>query len=119
MSKLLKRLSRYYGRFIAVLVFAIASTVFTIYGPKLLGRATNRLFEGVVAKLQRIPDAAIDFEYIGGIILLLLGLYILSAIFSLIMGIVMSRVATDIGYEMRKDISKKINKLPLRYFDKT
>ena len=119
MSKLLKRLSRYYGRFIAVLVFAIASTVFTIYGPKLLGRATNRLFEGVVAKLQRIPDAAIDFEYIGGIILLLLGLYILSAIFSLVMGIVMSRVATDIGYEMRKDISKKINKLPLRYFDKT
>ena len=119
MSKLLKRLSRYYGRFIAVLVFAIASTVFTIYGPKLLGRATNRLFEGVVAKLQRIPDAAIDFEYIGGIILLLLGLYILSAIFSLIMRIVMSRVATDIGYEMRKDISKKINKLPLRYFDKT
>lgn len=119
MSKLLKRLSRYYGRFIAVLVFAIASTVFTIYGPKLLGRATNRLFEGVVAKLQRIPDAAIDFEYIGGIILLLLGLYILSAIFSLVMGIVMSRVATDIGYEIRKDISKKINKLPLRYFDKT
>ncbi len=119
MSKLLKRLSRYYGRFIAVLVFAIASTVFTIYGPKQLGRATNRLFEGVVAKLQRIPDAAIDFEYIGGIILLLLGLYILSAIFSLVMGIVMSRVATDIGYEMRKDISKKINKLPLRYFDKT
>ena len=119
MSKLLKRLSRYYGRFIAVLVFAIASTVFTIYGPKLLGRATNRLFEGVVAKLQRIPDAAIDFEYIGGIILLLLGLYILSAIFSLVMRIVMSRVATDIGYEMRKDISKKINKLPLRYFDKT
>jgi ATP-binding cassette, subfamily B, multidrug efflux pump len=119
MKKLLKRLSRYYGRFIAVIVFAIASTVFTIYGPKLLGRATNRLFEGVVAKLQRIPDAAIDFEYIGNIILLLLGLYIISAIFSLIMGIVMSRVATDIGYEMRKDISKKINKLPLRFFDKT
>jgi len=119
MKKLLKRLSRYYGRFIAVIVFAIASTVFTIYGPKLLGKATNRLFEGVVAKLQRIPDAAIDFEYIGNIILLLLGLYIISAIFSLIMGIVMSRVATDIGYEMRKDISKKINKLPLRFFDKT
>jgi len=119
MSKLLKRLSRYYGRFIAVIVFAIASTVFTIYGPKLLGKATNRLFEGVVAKLQRIPGAAIDFEYIGNIILLLLGMYIISAIFSLIMGIVMSRVATDIGYEMRKDISMKINKLPLRFFDKT
>lgn len=119
MKKLLKRLSRYYGRFIAVVIFAIASTVFTIYGPKLLGQATNRLFEGVVAKLQRIPGAAIDFEYIGNIILLLLGLYIVSAIFSLIMGIVMSRVATDIGYEMRKDISKKINKLPLRFFDKT
>jgi ATP-binding cassette, subfamily B, multidrug efflux pump len=119
MKKLLKRLSRYYGRFIAVIIFAIASTVFTIYGPKLLGQATNRLFEGVVAKLQRIPDAAIDFEYIGNIILLLLALYIVSAIFSLIMGIVMSRVATDIGYEMRKDISKKINNLPLRFFDKT
>ena len=65
MSKLLSRLSQYYGRFIVVSIFAIASTVFSIYGPKLLGRATNRLFEGVMAKLQRIPDAAIDFEYIG------------------------------------------------------
>lgn len=119
MSKLLNRLSRYNVRFVIVFIFAIASTVFSIYGPKLLGKATNRLFEGVVAKLQQIPNAAIDFEYIGGIILLLLGLYILSTIFSLVMGIVMSRVATDIGYEMRKDISKKINKLPLRYFDKT
>ena len=119
MSKLLKRLSKYYTRFVIVLIFAIASTVFSIYGPKLLGKATNKLFEGVVAKLQQLPNAAIDFEYIGGIILLLLGLYVLSAIFSLIMGIVMSRVATDIGYEMRKDISVKINKLPLKFFDKT
>lgn len=119
MSKLLNRLSRYNVRFVIVFIFAIASTVFSIYGPKLLGKATNRLFEGVVAKLQQVPNAAIDFEYIGGIILLLLGLYILSTIFSLVMGIVMSRVATDIGYEMRKDISKKINKLPLKYFDKT
>lgn len=119
MSKLLKRLSKYYTRFVIVLIFAIASTVFSIYGPKLLGKATNKLFEGVVAKLQQLPNAAIDFEYIGGIILLLLGLYVLSAIFSLIMRIVMSRVATDIGYEMRKDISVKINKLPLKFFDKT
>ena len=119
MSKLLKRLSKYYTRFVIVLIFAIASTVFSIYGPKLLGKATNKLFEGVVAKLQQLPNAAIDFEYIGGIILLLLGLYVLSAIFSLIMGIVMSRVATDIGYEMRKDISVKINKLPLKFFDET
>lgn len=119
MSKLLKRLSKYYTRFVIVLIFAIASTVFSIYGPKLLGKATNKLFEGVVAKLQQLPNAAIDFEYIGGIILLLLSLYVLSAIFSLIMGIVMSRVATDIGYEMRKDISVKINKLPLKFFDKT
>lgn len=119
MSKLLKRLSKYYTRFVIVLIFAITSTVFSIYGPKLLGKATNKLFEGVVAKLQQLPNAAIDFEYIGGIILLLLGLYVLSAIFSLIMGIVMSRVATDIGYEMRKDISVKINKLPLKFFDKT
>ena len=119
MSKLLKRLSKYYTRFVIVLIFAIASTVFSIYGHKLLGKATNKLFEGVVAKLQQLPNAAIDFEYIGGIILLLLGLYVLSAIFSLIMGIVMSRVATDIGYEMRKDISVKINKLPLKFFDKT
>lgn len=119
MSKLLKRLSKYYTRFVIVLIFAIASTVFSIYGPKLLGKATNKLFEGVVAKLQQLPNTTIDFEYIGGIILLLLGLYVLSAIFSLIMGIVMSRVATDIGYEMRKDISVKINKLPLKFFDKT
>ena len=119
MSKLLKRLSKYNLAFIIVFLLAIASTTFTIFGPKVLGQATTKLFEGVMQKLQQVPNASIDFDYIGNIIFWLLLMYIAAAFFSFVMGFIMSKVATQIGYELRKDISTKINRLPLRFFDKT
>jgi ATP-binding cassette subfamily B multidrug efflux pump len=102
---------------IIVLVFAIASTVFMIVGPKILGMATTKLFEGIVEKLKHIPGAAVDFRYIGNIVLILLGLYVLSSVFSYIQGWIMSDVAMKITYQMRLRISKKIDRLPLKYFD--
>jgi ATP-binding cassette subfamily B multidrug efflux pump len=103
---------------IVVLIFAIASTVFTILGPRLLGNATTRLFEGVIAKATHVPDAAIDFEYIGRIAIILVGLYLLSALFSYIQGFIMSGIAMKITYAFRKNIAEKINRMPLKYFDK-
>ena len=102
---------------IIVLVFAIASATFTIIGPKLLGRATTRLYEGVVAKAMHIPGAAIDFDYIGKIALVLAGLYLLSAVFNYIQGYIMSGIAMKITYAFRKEISEKIKRMPLKYFD--
>jgi ATP-binding cassette subfamily B multidrug efflux pump len=102
---------------IVVFVFAIASTVFAIIGPKLLGNATTRLFEGSVAKAMNVPGAAIDFEYIGKTALLLLVLYLLSAAFNYIQGYIMSGIAMKITYQFRKEIAEKIKRLPLKYFD--
>jgi len=102
---------------VIVFVFAIASTIFAIIGPKLLGNATTRLFEGAVAKAMNVPGAAIDFEYIGKIVLLLLVLYLLSAAFNYIQGYIMSGIAMKITYQFRKEIAEKIKRLPLKYFD--
>ena len=84
MKTFIKYLAPYRVALIAVLIFAVASTVFGILGPKLLGKATTKLFEGVVAKAMHTPGAAIDFTYIGRIALILVGLYVLSFIFSYI-----------------------------------
>jgi ATP-binding cassette subfamily B multidrug efflux pump len=102
---------------IIVFVFAIASTVFAIIGPKLLGNATTRLFEGAVSKVMNVPGATIDFEYIGQTALLLLVLYLLSAAFNYIQGYIMSGIAMKITYQFRKEIAEKIKRLPLKYFD--
>jgi ATP-binding cassette, subfamily B, multidrug efflux pump len=102
---------------IIVLFFAIASTIFSILGPKLLGNATTKLFEGVVAKAMHIPGAAIDFDYIANIGLMLLGLYLASSLFVYIQGYIMSGIAMKITYLFRKNISQKINRMPLKYFD--
>jgi ATP-binding cassette, subfamily B, multidrug efflux pump len=102
-----------------VLVFAIASTVFSIIGPKLLGKATTKLFEGVVSKAMHVSGAAIDFQYIEYIVLLLIALYIASAIFNYIQGFIMANVSMKITYQFRRDISEKIKRLPLKYFDTT
>ena len=88
-----------------------------IVGPKILGKATTRLFEGVLGQISGSGEG-IDFEYIGEIILLTLGLYMVSTLFSYIQGWIMSGVSMDITYRFRKDISEKINRMPLRYFDK-
>ena len=118
MHKLLEYLKPYRVSIIVVLVFAVASTIFAILGPKILGKATTKLFEGIVSQIAGTGDG-IDFVYIGNIILLLVGLYLVSAIFSYIQGWIMTSVAMKLTYHFRKDISEKINRMPLRYFDGT
>jgi len=118
MSKLLKYLSVYKVAIIIVMVFAIASTVFSIIGPKILGKATTRLFEGVMGQIAG-TSSGIDFVYIRNIILLLLGLYVISAGFSYVQGWVMTNISMKLTYRFRKEISEKINRMPLRYFDGT
>jgi ATP-binding cassette, subfamily B, multidrug efflux pump len=118
MITLLKYLKPYRVQLILALVLAIVSTVFTIIGPKLLGNATTKLFEGVVGKIMHLPGAGIDFGYIGHILIILAALYVASAIFSYIMGYIMTSVSIKVTYDMRKKISEKINRLPIKYFDK-
>ena len=118
MSKLLAYLGSYNIGILVVIVFAVASTVFTIIGPKILGRATTKLFEGVMAMIAG-TGAGIDFDFIGRIILITIALYLVSTIFSFIQGWIMSGIAVDITYRFRKDIAKKINRMPFKYFDNT
>ena len=117
MMKLIKYLGDYRTAIIIVMIFAIGSTIFSIVGPKILGRATTKLFEGVLSMIRGTGDG-IDFEYIGNIVLMTLGLYVVSAVFSLIQGWIMSKVSVDITYRFRKDIAEKINRMPLNYFDR-
>ena len=117
MVRLIRYLSSYKLSIIIVMIFAIASTAFTIVGPKILGKATTKLFEGVLSQIA--GTGTIDFTYIGNIILLMTGLYLLSSLFSFIQGWIMSGVSMDITYRFRKDISEKINLMPLKYFDGT
>ena len=115
MAKLFRYMERYKFRFILMFIFAIAGTVFNIVGPKILGKATTELFNGLIAKVN--GTGGIDFEKIGMILLGTLGLYVLSACFSFIQGFVMTGISNDVTYNLRKDISKKINKLPLNYYE--
>ena len=100
-----------------VLVVAACSTVFSIVGPKILGKATTKLFEGVMAQLS--GTGSIDFGYIGRIVLIVLGLYVLSSFVSLIQGWIMAGISVKITYRFRRDIAEKINRMPLKYFDGT
>lgn len=115
----IKRLVSYMGQYKItvgiVILFSAASTVFLIAGPKILGRATTILFEGVMAKIT--GRGTVDFAAIGKILLTVLILYGLSSFFSYVMGWMMSRVSADISYRFRRDISRKINKVPLKFFD--
>lgn len=117
-KKLLQYLSPYKWKLILVAILAIGSTSFSIAGPKILGNITTNIFEGLVSKVSGTGDG-IDFSYIGNIIMILLGLYIASAVFSYIQGFIVTGVAQRISYNLRKKISEKINKLPIRYFDQT
>ena len=109
-------LSKYKLALVIVVIFAIGSTIFSIVGPKILGNATTEIFNGLVSKLS--GGSGIDFGKIGQILLTLLALYGLSALFSLIQGFTMTGVAQKLTYKMRNDLAKKINKLPMHYFDK-
>jgi ATP-binding cassette subfamily B multidrug efflux pump len=117
MAKLIQYLGSYKLSILIVMIFAIASTVFSIVGPKILGMATTKLFEGVIGIIS--GSGSIDFSYIVQILLFVLGLYVLSTLFSYIQGWVMSGISMKITYRFRQDISQKINCLPLRYFDGT
>jgi ATP-binding cassette subfamily B multidrug efflux pump len=117
----LKKLIQYIGRYKLLILFiwilAIASTIASIVGPKILGNATTKLFEGVMAQIS--GTGSIDFTFIENILLEVLLLYLLSAALSYIQGWIMTNVAMDITYRFRKDIAQKINRLPLKYFDST
>lgn len=117
MGKLIAYLGKYKFAIVIVFIFAIASTAANIAGPKILGNATTKLFEGVMAQLS--GSGSIDFDYIGRIILLTLGLYLVSALFGYIQGWIMANVSTNITYRLRQNISTKINRMPLKYFDGT
>lgn len=114
-TKLAKYLGTYKLRLLGVLLCAIASTVFNIIGPKILGNATSEIFEGLIAKVG--GTGGINFESITRLLLFLLCLYIISAVFSLIQGWIMTAIANDVTYRLRKEISQKINRIPLKYFE--
>ena len=116
LSKLLDYLRPYRLKLIIVMIFAIGSTVFSIAGPKILGKATTKIYEGVISKITG-SGGGIDFQYLLNTVLLLLGLYIISAVFSYIQGLIVTGVSQKVSYNLRKEISEKINRLPLKYFD--
>lgn len=118
MKKLLRYLHPYNAQFTIVILFTVVGTAFNIVGPKILGRATTKVFEGVMGMLRGTGEG-IDFVGVGNILLVLIGLYAVSAIFSFAQGWIMNTVAMKITYNFRKEISEKINRLPLRYFDNT
>jgi len=118
MGKLLDYLGAYKLGVLIVLIFAIASTVFNIIGPKILGRATTTLFEGVMASISGSGEG-IDFDTIGNIVVWTAALYLTSTLFSYIQGWIMSGISIDITYRFRKDIADKINRMPFKYFDNT
>ncbi|MBU9673774.1 ABC transporter ATP-binding protein/permease [Planococcus sp. CP5-4] len=101
----------------AVFIVAILSTVFAIIGPKIMGMAITELFEGAYGQLQGVPGGGIDFGVIGQILAILAGLYVFSSLFSYIQQYMMSTVAQDTVYDLRQDVNKKLEKLPLEYFD--
>jgi ATP-binding cassette subfamily B multidrug efflux pump len=118
MVKLIQYLGFYRISILIVMIVAMASTVFSIAGPKILGQATTKLFEGVMAQIAG-SGTGIDFAYIGHIIMITLGLYLASSALAYIQGWIMSNISVDIAYRFRRDIAAKINRMPLRYFDGT
>lgn len=114
-KKLIQYIAKYKIGIIVVMLFAACSTVFTVVGPKILGKATTTMTEGLMAKIQR--TGSIDFGKIGSILLFVLGLYLLSAIFSFVQGWIMTGITQKVCYQLRKEISEKINRMPMKYFE--
>ena len=116
MGKLVKYMAKYKLGLFFVLIFSVGSTVFSIVGPKILAKATDALADGLKDKIQ--GTGGIDFDKIGTVLIILLGLYVVSAAMQLIQGLIMANVSQQVSYRMRKDIAAKINRLPMNYFDK-
>ena len=117
MKKLISYLSSYKLAILLVIVFAIGSSVFNIVGPKILGNATTKIFEGLVSKVSN-SGGGIDFDAIFRTLTILASLYIISSIFSFVQTFITSDISQKVSYNLRKSISEKINKLPLNYYDK-
>ncbi|MBK5458768.1 MULTISPECIES: ABC transporter ATP-binding protein [unclassified Peribacillus] len=117
LRRLLAYLKPRRNKLIAVFFAAIMSTIFMIVGPKIMGTAITELFEGAYGKFQGIPGATINFDKIGQILLLLAGLYALSSLFNYVQQYIMSSVAQDTVYDLREDVNRKLEKLPLKYFE--
>ncbi|MBO6138680.1 MAG: ABC transporter ATP-binding protein [Agathobacter sp.] len=114
-EKLVRYLGRYWYAIVAVMIFAAVSTVFSVAGPKIMARATNALVEGLGKKIA--GTGSIDFTYIAKVLLFTLSLYICSAVFSFIQGMIMTGITQKTCYRMRKEISEKINRMPMKYFE--
>ena len=114
-KKLIQYIAKYKIGIFVVMLFAACSTVFTVVGPKILGKATTALTEGLMAKIR--GTGSIDFGKIGSILLFVLGLYLLSAIFSFVQGWIMTGITQKVCYQLRKEISEKIDRMPMKYFE--
>lgn len=115
MGKLINYMAKYKARILLMLIFAIGGTIFTIIGPKILGRATTELFNGLISKVQ--GTGGIDFAKITSILLTVLALYGVSAVFTYIQSFIMTGISNNVTYSLRKDISEKINRIPMKYFE--
>lgn len=115
MKRLFQYMKKYRIQLGIMIVFAVGSTIFSIVGPKILGKATTELFDGLMSKIS--GGKGIDFGKIGAILLWTLGLYLVSAAFSFIQGWIMTGISNQVTYNLRKDISGKINRLPMKYFE--
>lgn len=115
MLRLLKYMERYKFRLILMVIFAIGGTVFNIIGPKILGKATTELYSGLISKIN--GGSGIDFDKIIKILVGVMCLYVVSSVLSFIQGFIMTGISNDVTYSLRKDISKKINKIPMKYFE--
>ena len=119
LKRLIRYLKPYRTRLLMVFIAAILSTIFTIVAPKILGKATTKIFEGISLKLAGVPGAGIDFDYIFKIIIVLIVLYVFSSLFSFIQQFIMASVAQKTVYTLREEAEAKISRLPLKYFDGT
>lgn len=114
-KKLIKYLGKYWIAIVIVMIFAAASTVFSVAGPKVMGKVTTALAEGLMDKIS--GTGGIDFDYIAKVLLFTLGLYIISAVFMFIQGLIMTNITQKTCYRMRKEIVEKINRMPMKYFE--
>ena len=115
LKTLVKYIAKYKAGIFVVMFCAACSTVFTVAGPKILGKATTALSEGLMAKIS--GTGSIDFDKIGRILLIVLGLYLCSALFSFIQGWIMTGITQKVCYKLRQEISEKINRMPMKYFE--
>ncbi|MFQ9803526.1 MAG: ABC transporter ATP-binding protein [Coprococcus sp.] len=114
-GKLFRYIGKYKAAVVVVAIFAIGSTVFNVVCPKVLGKATTALSEGIMNKIT--GNGGIDFTYIGKILLFCLGLYVLSVAFSFVQGFIMTGITQKVCYRMRREVSEKINRMPMSYFE--